>query len=121
MKGGKQNLTNTEITPQAIWPIVKSLANTDGPEAPTAIHGPSIPKCQPVDKANVIADCLEKQFTPHKLCDKTHERWVEATVQALFVGVVNDPPENIRPCDLQKLMISLKLKKASGIDRIPNE
>jgi hypothetical protein len=45
----------------------------DGPRAPTAIHGPSGPKFQPVDKANAIADCLEKQFTPHKLCDENHE------------------------------------------------
>jgi hypothetical protein len=30
-------------------------------------------------------------------------------------------PERIRPCDLQKLLNSLKLKKACGIDGIPNE
>jgi hypothetical protein len=30
---------NTEATPQAIWPIGKSLINRDGPRAPTAIHG----------------------------------------------------------------------------------
>jgi hypothetical protein len=34
---------------------------------------------------------------------------------------MTDPPERIRPCDLQKLIESLKLRKASGIDRIPNE
>jgi hypothetical protein len=85
-------LTNIEVTPQAMWPITKSLANREGPRAPTAIHGPSGPKFQPVDKANAIADCLEKQFTPHKLCYENHERQVEATVQALLVAVVNDPP-----------------------------
>jgi hypothetical protein len=57
------------------------------------IHGPSVSKFQPVDKANTIADCLEKQFTPHKLRDENHEREVEVTVQALLVSVVNDPPE----------------------------
>jgi hypothetical protein len=31
------------------------------------------------------------------------------------------PPERIRPCDLQKLLNSLRLKKACGIDGIPNE
>jgi hypothetical protein len=31
------------------------------------------------------------------------------------------PPQRIRPCDLQKLLNSLKLKKACGIDGIPNE
>jgi hypothetical protein len=104
-----------------MWPIVKSLANRDRPTAPTAIHGPSGPKFQPVDKANAISDCLERHFTPHKLCDENHERQVEATVQALLVAVVNDPPENVRPCDLQKIINTLKLKKASEIDGIPNE
>jgi hypothetical protein len=32
---------NTEVTPQAIWPIAKSLLKRDGPRAPTAIHGGS--------------------------------------------------------------------------------
>jgi hypothetical protein len=76
-----------------MWPIAKFLANRDGPKAPTTIHGPSGPKFQPVGKANTIADCLEKQFTPHKLCDESHEQQVEATVQALLVAVVNDPPK----------------------------
>jgi hypothetical protein len=31
------------------------------------------------------------------------------------------PPEKIRPSDLKKLINSLKLKKACGIDGIPNE
>jgi hypothetical protein len=72
-----------------------SLANRNGPRAPTAIHGPSGPTFHLVDKANAIADCLEKQFTPHKLCDENNERQVEATVQALLVDVVNDPPEKV--------------------------
>jgi hypothetical protein len=50
-------LTNTEVAPQTIWPIAKSLANRDGPRAPTAIRGPSGPKFRPVDNANTIADC----------------------------------------------------------------
>jgi hypothetical protein len=97
--------------------IVKSLANRDGPRASTAIYGPLRPTFQPVDKANAIADCLGKQFTPHKLCDENHERQVEARLQALLEAEDNDPPEKVRPCDLQKLIHSLKLKKAC----IPNE
>jgi hypothetical protein len=65
-----------------------------------------------LEKANAIAGCLENQFTPHDLCDKNHERRVKARVQALLEAVDNNPPERIRPCDLQKLINSLKLKKA---------
>jgi hypothetical protein len=104
-------LTNTEVTHQAIWPIAKPIANRDRPRAPTAIHGPPNTKFQPVDKANAIADCLEKQFTPHKLCNGNHERQVEARVQALLEAVVNDSPKKVRLCDLQKLINFLKLKK----------
>jgi hypothetical protein len=85
-------LANTELTPQALWPIAKSLTNRDGPRAPTAIHGLLGLQYHPVGKANAIADCLENQFTPHELCEENHERRVEARVQALLEAVDCDPP-----------------------------
>jgi hypothetical protein len=114
-------LANIELAPQAIWPIAKSLTNRDGPRAPTAIHDLLGLKCRPADKANEIANCLENQFTPHDLCEENHEGRVEARFQALLEAADSDPPEKIRPCDLQKLLNSLKLKKACGVDGIPNE
>jgi hypothetical protein len=41
-------------------------------------------------------------------------------VQALIKAEYNGPLEKIRPCDLQKLINSLKFKKACGIDGIQN-
>jgi hypothetical protein len=64
---------------------------------------------------------LENLFTPHDLCDENHERRVEARVQALLEAEDNDPPQKIRPCDLMKIISSLKLRKACGIDGVPNE
>jgi hypothetical protein len=54
-----------------MWPIAKSLTKTGGPKAPYAIHGPLGPIFYPVNKANIIANCLEEQFTVHNLleCD----------------------------------------------------
>jgi hypothetical protein len=46
---------------------------------------------------------------------------VEAKVQALLETVDKNPPQRIRPCDVQKLIKTLKLRKACGIDGIPNE
>jgi hypothetical protein len=66
-------------------------------------------------------DCLEIQLTPHELCDENHERRVEAKVQALLETIDKNPPQRIRPCDVLKLINSLKLRKACGIDGIPNE
>jgi hypothetical protein len=90
---------NTEVTPQVIWPIAKSLLKRDVPRAPTAIHGPSGLQFHPSKKANAIADCLENQFTDHGLCDENHKRRLEARVQARLEVVHNKPPERIRPCD----------------------
>jgi hypothetical protein len=45
---------------------------------------------------------------------------VEARVQALLEAADIDPHERISPCDL-RLINSFKLKKACGIDGIPNE
>jgi hypothetical protein len=101
----ENKIGNCEVTPQAIWPIAKSLTNRDRPRAPTAIHGPSGLKYHPLDKSNAIADCLENQFAPHDLCDYSHERSVEARVQALLETVDNSALERVRPCDLQKLIL----------------
>jgi hypothetical protein len=101
--------SKTKATPQSIWPIAKSLINRDGPRAPTEIHGPLGIKFHLLEKTNAITDCLENQYTPHDLCEENHERCVEARVEALLKALDNDPPERIRPCDLQKLIDSLKL------------
>jgi hypothetical protein len=63
-------LENTDVTPQATWPIAKFLMKRDGKE-PTAIHGPFGLTFHPLDRANAIADCLENQFTPNDLCEVT--------------------------------------------------
>jgi hypothetical protein len=76
----KTKLSNTEVTPQAIWPITKCLLKRDEPRALTAIHGASGLKFHPTEKANAIADCLGIKFTPHDLCNENHERRVEARV-----------------------------------------
>jgi hypothetical protein len=117
----ESRIGNCEVTPQEIWPIAKSLMKRDGPRAPTAIHGLLGLKFHPLEKANATADCLENLFTPNDLCGENHERRVEAGVQALLESVDNNPPERVRPCDVLKLIRTLKLRKACGIDDIPNE
>jgi hypothetical protein len=58
---------NSEVTPQAIWSIAKSLLKTDGPRAPTAIHGASGPKFLPSEKANAI-ETVWKFSSHHMSC-----------------------------------------------------
>jgi hypothetical protein len=68
----------------------------------------------------VIADCLENQFSPRDLCDENHEQQVVARVQAFSKAMDDNPFETVRPCDRQKLIKSVTLKKVCGIDGIPN-
>jgi hypothetical protein len=93
---------NSEVTPQAVWPIAKSLIKRDGPNVQTSIYSPLGLKFRPLQKANAIADCLENQFAPHDLCDENHERRLEARVQALHETVDNNPPERIRLIRINK-------------------
>jgi hypothetical protein len=59
---------------------------------------------------------LEKQFTSHDLCEDNQE-----TLLALLEDVDKKPSGEIRPRDPVKLIQLLKLRKACGIDGIPNE
>jgi hypothetical protein len=68
-------IEDREVTPQAIWPIAKSLTKRGEPKATTAIHGPLGPIFRPNEKANVISNYPVKR---HKVCDTDHKRRVEA-------------------------------------------
>jgi hypothetical protein len=54
-------------------------------------------------------------------CEENHEQRVVARVQALSEDVHDSPPKSVRPCDVQKLINSVKLRKTWEIDGIPNE
>jgi len=109
----QNKISSREVTPRAIWPTANSLMKRDGQKASTAIQELYGLKFLPMDKANATAGCLENRFTPHGLCDELHEE--------LLQGEVKTPIERVRPCDVQKLIHTLKLRKACGIDGIPNE
>jgi hypothetical protein len=61
------------------------------------------------------------KFTSHDLCDKNHEWWVKTRVQALLTSADDTLLGKVRPCDIHKLVSSLKLRKTCGLDGIPNK
>jgi hypothetical protein len=81
----------------------KLLMKGDRPKAPTAVHGPLGITYHPNEKANVIVDCLENQFTSHDPCDENHRRQVETRIQALLAFVGETPLGNVTPCGVQKI------------------
>jgi hypothetical protein len=61
---------------EAPCPTAKSLMKRDGPKT----RGPLGITYHSNEKANVIAHCLENQFTSHDLSDENYERRVETRV-----------------------------------------
>jgi hypothetical protein len=72
----------------------------DNPKAPIAIHCCLGLKFLSLGKPNLIANCLENQFSPHDMCEGNHERLVVAHIHALFEVMDNTPLEKIRLCDV---------------------
>jgi hypothetical protein len=50
----------------------------DSPKAPTIVHDPLGITNDLNEKASIVADCIDNQFTSHNLFDENHERCVEA-------------------------------------------
>jgi hypothetical protein len=63
----------------------------------------------PNEKGSVIADCLEKQFTSHDLCEENHEPRLETTVQILLPPPDATTSQKIRPYAVQKLRRSMDI------------
>jgi hypothetical protein len=40
LKRWESKMANSEVRPQSIWPIAKSLSKMSGPKKPYAVHGP---------------------------------------------------------------------------------
>jgi hypothetical protein len=78
---------NSEVIPQALWPIANSLIKGDGPRVPTAIRSALCITYYPNEKTNATANCVENQFTSVDLCDENHERQVETRLQDLLASV----------------------------------
>jgi hypothetical protein len=93
----------------------------DGRKAPTAVHGPLGITYHLNEKANAIADYSENRFTSHDPCDENHEGQVDTRDQALLASVDDTLLGKVRPSDIHKLVKSLKLRKAYGLDGIPNK
>jgi hypothetical protein len=116
----KTDLANCDITLQTVWPIAKSLTKRRGQKASCVMYGPIGPIFYPIDKANIIAGCLETS-SERDLCDCDHRRHVEGEVGALLATVNEEIPVKFKPYGVSKEVHSLKLGKACIFDGIPNE
>jgi hypothetical protein len=88
--------------------------------ATLAIHDPLGLNFNPLENAEAIADCLENQFTPHDLCDENHKGQLKTGVLALLEDVDIEHSDKNETTRLTELIHSMKLRKACGIEGIPN-
>jgi hypothetical protein len=72
----KTKTGNCEATPQALWPVTKSLKELDEPKIPKAVQRPLRITHHPNEKANENMTCLDNQFMHQELCHENHERRV---------------------------------------------
>jgi hypothetical protein len=94
---GKQYLKDGKQS----WQIAKSHLKRYGLlQKPSSIHGLLGPICYTVDKANIIADCLQNQFTAHDLCDCNYRRHVEALLATIEedISVIYYPVTSHKIC-----------------------
>jgi hypothetical protein len=56
----------------------------------------------PIDKLNIIAECLDNQFRAHDLCENDHRRHLEAQLESLLAIIDEDFLVNFRSYDISK-------------------
>jgi hypothetical protein len=61
-------MSNSEVTPQVVRPLAKSLMRRDRSKAPTAIHGPSGLKLLRLEETNTVVLTVWKISSHHMTC-----------------------------------------------------
>jgi hypothetical protein len=120
VKWWKTKVGNCEVTPQAIWHIAKSLTKRDGSKAPNTAHGPlgitspereSQPNCRLLRKSVYISWPMWQQPWATGVDNSSRSACI----------CIRQPLGKIRLCNIQKLVKTLKQRKACGLNGIPDE
>jgi hypothetical protein len=67
--------------------MANSHTKSGGPKSQSIIYDPLGLYFFPIDKANIIADCLENLLTLNDVCDYNQKRQVNAGIYALLATV----------------------------------
>lgn len=116
----ESKLKSLEVKDQSLWQMTKRLLRIPSKSPPLhGIHGLAYSN---QDKANALADTLERTFTPHddpSDIDKIEQ--VERQVRGLE-HLASSPDDIFRttPAEINRVISQLKSRKAPGLDQIPN-
>lgn len=119
-RGKRWEQTVGELKPEdaSIWTMTRKLLNRAEPSPP--LQGRNHLACSPRDKAEVLADSLEAQFTPNP--PNAHSAGVEQTVTRHLAA--NRPrdqsPPPVTRSQVTDIVVGLPSKKAPGADGVTN-
>ncbi|GBN91348.1 RNA-directed DNA polymerase from mobile element jockey [Araneus ventricosus] len=83
--------------------------------------GTNLPSHTDLEKAEIIADHLESQFSPNDFCDPNTERTVEKSIREFKNEICTSKFKKVQPSGIICFMKHIKINKAPGIDSITNK
>lgn len=113
-------LTNLSHSDNSIWRAANRFKNQKRTIPPLKNNDNTSYIYNDFEKANHIAEHLEKQFTLNDLSDPDTDTLVETTINNFKNTPFNSPTPNILPSEVKSVISKLPKRKSPGDDRINN-
>ncbi|GBN61037.1 RNA-directed DNA polymerase from mobile element jockey [Araneus ventricosus] len=104
-----------------LWRRTKRLKSKRSEIPQLKNPGTNLPSHTDLEKAEIIADHLESQFTPNDFGDPNTERTVEKSIREFKNEIRTSKFKKVQPSEIICFMKHIKINKAPGIDSITNK
>ncbi|GBO25342.1 hypothetical protein AVEN_19520-1 [Araneus ventricosus] len=104
-----------------LWSRTKRLKSKRSEIPQLKNKGTNLPSQTDLEKAEIIADHLESQFTPNCFGDPNTERTVEKFIREFKNEIRTSKFKKVQSSEIICFMKHIKINKAPGIDSITNK
>ncbi|GBO05501.1 hypothetical protein AVEN_270967-1 [Araneus ventricosus] len=104
-----------------LWRRTKRLKSKRSEISPLKNPDTNLPSHTDLEKAEIIADHLESQFTPNDFGDTNTERTVEKSIREFKNAIRTSKFKKVQPSEIICFMKHIKINKAPRIDSITNK
>ncbi|KAJ8724200.1 hypothetical protein PYW07_008180 [Mythimna separata] len=117
----EDHIASTEGDWPAIHKLCRQLTKTPAPVRPL-LHSDGAPRYSAPDRAEIFAECLERQFQPNPTVDHDHVAAVERHLRDYFATPIapDEDPIFFSPNAVGRAILGAKPRKAPGADGITN-